>query len=96
MTQSVNCEFFGLDRFGLSSPPYPGLETIRNQTLPKAITDWRVSPQGGSALSAYFGGFADIARRAAFQWYSDCPRTRVNATNALLRQSPAFSLELSG
>jgi hypothetical protein len=39
MTQSVNREFFGLDRFGLVSPPYPGLETIRNQTLPRAITD---------------------------------------------------------
>ncbi len=39
MTQSVHCEFFGLDRFGLVSPPYPGLETIRNQTLPNAITD---------------------------------------------------------
>jgi len=39
LTQSVNREFFGLDWFGLVSPPYPGLETIRNQTLPKAITD---------------------------------------------------------
>jgi len=39
MTQSVNCEFFGLDRFGLVSPPYSGLETIRNQTLLGAITD---------------------------------------------------------
>jgi hypothetical protein len=39
MTQSVNREFFGLDRFGRVSPPDPGLETIRNQTLPKAITD---------------------------------------------------------
>jgi len=39
MTQSVNCEFVGLDRFGLVSPPYPGLETSRNQTLPRAITD---------------------------------------------------------
>jgi hypothetical protein len=39
MTRSVNCEFFGLDRFGLVCPPSPGLETIRNQTLPRAITD---------------------------------------------------------
>jgi len=39
MTQSVNREFFGLDRFGLVSPPYPGLETIRNQTLPGVITE---------------------------------------------------------
>jgi len=39
MTQSVNREFFGMYRFDLVSPPYPGLETIRNQTLPKAITD---------------------------------------------------------
>ncbi len=39
MTQSVNREFFVLDRFGLVSPPYPGLETIRNQTLTRAITD---------------------------------------------------------
>jgi hypothetical protein len=39
LTQSVNREFFGLDRFGLVSPPNPGLETIRNQTLPTAITD---------------------------------------------------------
>jgi hypothetical protein len=39
MTQSVHCEFFGLDRFGLVSPPYLGLKTIRNQTLPRAITD---------------------------------------------------------
>jgi hypothetical protein len=39
MTQSVNREFFGLDRFGLVSLPYPGLETIRTQTLPGAITD---------------------------------------------------------
>ncbi len=65
MTQSVNCDFFGLDRFGLVSPPDPGLESIRNQTLPRAITDWRVSPQGGSALIAYFGGFQGLARRAA-------------------------------
>jgi hypothetical protein len=50
MTQSVNREFFGLDRFGLFSPPYAGLETIRNQTLPRAITDWRVSPQGGGGF----------------------------------------------
>ena len=34
LTQSVNCEFFGLDRNGLVSPSYPGLETIRYQTLP--------------------------------------------------------------
>jgi hypothetical protein len=27
-TRSVNCESFGLDRFGLVSPPNPGLETI--------------------------------------------------------------------
>ncbi len=39
MTQSVNREFFDLDRFGLVSLPYPGLETIRNQTLSKAIAD---------------------------------------------------------
>ena len=39
MTQSVNCEIFGLDRNGLVSPSYPSLETIRNQTLPRAITD---------------------------------------------------------
>ncbi len=39
LTQSVNREFFGLDRFGPVNPPYPGLETIRNQTLPRAITD---------------------------------------------------------
>jgi len=35
----VNREFFDLDQFGLVSPPYPGLETTRIQTLPKAITD---------------------------------------------------------
>jgi hypothetical protein len=34
MTQSVNCEFSGLDWNGLVSPSYPGLETIRYQTLP--------------------------------------------------------------
>jgi hypothetical protein len=34
-------------RLGLFSPPYPIIETIRNQTLPRAITDWRVSPQFG-------------------------------------------------
>ncbi len=39
LTQSVNREFFDLDQFGLVSPPYPGLETTRSQTLPKAITD---------------------------------------------------------
>jgi hypothetical protein len=39
LTQCVNREFFGLDRFGLVDPPYPGLETIRNQTLPKAIAN---------------------------------------------------------
>ncbi len=39
MTQSVNREFFCLDRIGLVSPIYLGLETIRNQTLPEAITD---------------------------------------------------------
>jgi hypothetical protein len=38
MTQSVSREILGLDRFGLSSPPYHGLETIRNQTLARAIT----------------------------------------------------------
>ena len=27
MSQSVNRKFLGLDRFGLVSPPYPGLET---------------------------------------------------------------------
>ncbi len=64
VTQSVNREFFGLDRFSLVSPSYPGLETIRNQTLHRAITDYRVSPQGGSALSACFGGFAEVYRRS--------------------------------
>ncbi len=39
MTQSVNREFFCLDLFGLVSPSDLGLETIRNQTLPRAITD---------------------------------------------------------
>jgi hypothetical protein len=39
MTQSVNREFFKLDRLSLVSPSNPGLETIRNQTLPGAITD---------------------------------------------------------
>jgi hypothetical protein len=39
LTQSVYREFRSLDRFGIVSPPYPGLETIRNQTLPGAITD---------------------------------------------------------
>ena len=39
LTQSVNCEFFGWDRFDLVSPPYLGLETVRNQTLPSMITD---------------------------------------------------------
>jgi hypothetical protein len=34
LTQSVNCEFSGLDRNGLVRPSYPGLETIRYQTLP--------------------------------------------------------------
>ncbi len=34
LTQSVNREFVGSDRIGLVSPPYLGLETIRNQTLP--------------------------------------------------------------
>jgi hypothetical protein len=37
MTQSVNCEFFDLDRLGLVSTPYPGLETIQNQTLPRGL-----------------------------------------------------------
>ena len=39
MTQSVNREYFVLDRFSLVSPPYRRLETIRNQTLPGAIID---------------------------------------------------------
>ncbi len=34
LTQSVNCGFSGLDRNGLVSPSYLGLETIRYQTLP--------------------------------------------------------------
>jgi hypothetical protein len=38
LTQCVNSEFFGLDLFGLVSRSYLGLETIRNQTLPEAIT----------------------------------------------------------
>jgi hypothetical protein len=67
LTQSVNCEYFGLDQFFLVSPPYPGLETIRNQTLLSSIANWRISPAGGSAVSAYFGGLGDIARRAAFK-----------------------------
>ena len=71
MTQSVNCEFLGLDRFGLVSPSYPGLETIRNQTLPRAITDQRVSPQGDSALSAFFGGLPEIAGRTGFEGIQD-------------------------
>jgi hypothetical protein len=29
MTQSVNREFFKMDRFGLVSPPYPGLESTQ-------------------------------------------------------------------
>ena len=37
MTQSVNREFFGLARFGLFSPPYLSLKTIRNQTLPTGV-----------------------------------------------------------
>jgi hypothetical protein len=57
----VNSEFFGFDRFGLVSPPYPGLETIQNQTLPKAITDQRESLEIASAMSACFGGIQDIA-----------------------------------
>jgi hypothetical protein len=67
MTQSVNCESFGLDRNGLVSPPYPGLETIRNQTLPKAITDWRVSPQGGSAPSSCFWRRSRHSAKGGFQ-----------------------------
>jgi hypothetical protein len=39
LTQSVNCEFFGLDRFGLVDLSDGGLEPTRNQTLPKAISD---------------------------------------------------------
>ena len=66
MTQSVNREFFELDRFSLVSPPYSGLETIRNQTLPRAITDLRASHQADPAASAYFGGFPDDARGAAY------------------------------
>jgi hypothetical protein len=39
MTQSVNREFFGLDRIGLQNRFYRGPETSREQTLPAAITD---------------------------------------------------------
>ncbi len=60
MTQSVNCEFIGLDRFDLVNLSDGGLNTIRNQTLPGAISDFRVLPQSGSALSAYLGGEEDI------------------------------------
>ena len=60
MTQSVNCESFGFDRNGLVSPPNPGLETIRNQTLSRAITDHRASHHGGSNARACFGGFEDV------------------------------------
>ena len=35
MTQSVNRAFFGLDRNGLLNRSYLGLETTRNQTLPR-------------------------------------------------------------
>ena len=75
LTQSVNREYFGLDRFGLISPPYLVLETIRNQTLPRAITDERVSHQGGSAPSAYLVGKTDVARRATLKGISDDPRS---------------------
>jgi hypothetical protein len=51
MTQSVNWEFLGLDRFDPVSPPYPCREAIQNQTLPKAITDYRVSPHIGVVQS---------------------------------------------
>ena len=34
MTLAVNCEFSGLDGYGLHSRSYPGLESTRNQTLP--------------------------------------------------------------
>ncbi len=37
MTQCVNREFFGLDRFGLVSRSYLDLETTRNQTLPMRL-----------------------------------------------------------
>jgi hypothetical protein len=42
LTQSVNCEFTGLDRLGLVSPSYRGLETIRNQTLPEVSSPDRL------------------------------------------------------
>jgi hypothetical protein len=71
MTQSVNCEIFGLDRFGLVSPPHSGLETIRNQKLPKAITNQRESLEIASAMSAYFGGKTDLARRVIFYGIPD-------------------------
>ncbi len=53
MTQNVNCEVFGLDRFGLVSPPYPDLETIRNGACKHApyFTDTRV----GSYRRAFAG-----------------------------------------
>ncbi len=60
LTQSVNREYVGSDRIGLVDPPYPGLETIRNQTLPRTITEKRVSPHGGSDLSVRFSGISDI------------------------------------
>jgi hypothetical protein len=69
LTQSVNRKFFGLDRFGLVSPPNPVLETIRNQTLPGPITDKRVSSISGSDMSAYFGGFADVVRMMDFSGF---------------------------
>ena len=58
MTQSVNREFFGLDRFSLVSPPYPGLETIRIHTLPSRspISGYRRHShvlQPSADLSAY-------------------------------------------
>ena len=65
LTQSVNCELFGLDRFGLVSRPYLDLETIRNQTLPRAMTCQRVSPQGGFAQGTCFGGV--LARKLAIE-----------------------------
>ncbi len=71
MTQSVNYESFGLDRFGLVSLPYPGLETIRNQTLPRAIIDHRASHHGGSNANAYFGGFQAIGRKPGFRRIRD-------------------------
>jgi hypothetical protein len=38
-TRSGNSEFFGWDWIGFANPPYPGLEIIQNQTLPRVIVD---------------------------------------------------------